>query len=226
MEIAESIFHALEIIGTIAFAISGAMIAIERRLDLFGVIFLGVITAVGGGIIRDMLIGRFPPAAFVNKEFVFVAIFTAALIFAAAYFAGKVYFKKAALLDTVNNIFDALGLGAFAVSGAMTGAAVGYGDNAFMCIFLGMLTGVGGGLLRDMMSLCVPFVLRKRIYAIAAITGAATYYYLNRLELHNAVSIFAGVGITVIIRILATVFKWNLPVAKGDAEDKTVLSRR
>ncbi len=226
MEITESIFHALEIIGTIAFAISGAMVAIERRLDLFGVIFLGVITAVGGGIIRDLLIGRFPPAAFVNKEYVFISIGSAAIIFVTAYFARRTYFKKVRLIDTVNNIFDALGLGAFAVSGTMTGIAVGYGDNAFMCVFLGMLTGVGGGLLRDMMSLSVPFVLRKRIYAIAAIIGACTYYFLYCLEAHNAVSIFAAVGITVAIRVLATVFKWNLPVAKYDLIPKSEIGKR
>lgn len=218
MNLETQIFYILEIIGTVAFAVSGAMVAVERRLDVFGVVFLGMITAVGGGIIRDLLLGRFPPAAFTNMEYVLTACAVSLAVFLVAYFADKTYFSKAKLAEDVNNIFDAIGLGAFSVSGTQIGIAAGYGDNTFLCIFLGMLTGIGGGLLRDMMSRSVPFVLRKRIYAIAAIMGAAVYYILNRNGVSSALSIFSGVGLTCAIRILATVFKWNLPIAEPAQE--------
>ncbi|MEG2009672.1 MAG: trimeric intracellular cation channel family protein [Oscillospiraceae bacterium] len=227
MEITEQIFYILELIGTLAFAVSGAMIAIERRLDLFGVVFLGVITACGGGMIRDILIGAFPPAMFLNKEYVLIACLVSIIVFFIAYFARRTYFSKVKRIDFVNNIFDAVGLGAFAVTGTRIGIASGFGDNAFMCIFLGLLTGIGGGLLRDMMSRSVPLVLRKRIYAVAAIVGGGLYYLLYLLELGNEIAIFAGVGVTCAIRILATIFRWDLPVAvplpetvEGEFSDK------
>ncbi len=213
MELSQQIFYILEIAGTVAFAVSGAMIAIERRLDVFGVVFLGMITAVGGGMIRDMLIGVFPPMAFEHKDYVLTAAAVSLVVFLIAYFARKTYFEKLKLIDDINNIFDAVGLGAFAVSGTRIGIFNGFGDNAFLCIFLGMMTAIGGGLLRDMMSRSVPVVLRKRIYAIAAISGSITYYYLRSFGLKDALSIFIAIGVVVLIRILATVFEWDLPVA-------------
>lgn len=218
MELTESVFYILEIVGTIAFAVSGAMVAIERRLDLFGVVFLGVITAVGGGMIRDILIGSFPPAMFINMEYVLIACGVSIVVFIAAYFASDTYIKKAQLIDTVNNIFDAIGLGAFSVTGTRIGISAGYSENMFMCVFLGMLTGIGGGLLRDMMSRSIPFVLRKRIYAVAAIAGACFYYLLYYFKAADTVAIFSSVSLICIIRILATKYEWNLPVAVSERE--------
>lgn len=213
MGLSESVFYILELTGTIAFAVSGAMVAIERRLDVFGVVFLGMMTAVGGGIIRDMLIGSLPPTAFVRMEYVLVACSVSVVVFLIAYFARRMYFEKAKRIDDINNIFDAVGLGAFAVSGTRIGVVSGFGGNAFLCIFLGLLTGIGGGLLRDIMSRSVPFVLQKRVYALAAIAGSASYYILSRCSVPDAVAIFAGLALTCLIRILATVFRWDLPVA-------------
>ncbi|MEG1404625.1 MAG: trimeric intracellular cation channel family protein [Oscillospiraceae bacterium] len=213
MELTEQIFYILEILGTVAFAVSGAMIAIERGLDLFGVLFLGVITAVGGGMIRDTLIGSFPPSMFINMEYILTACAVSLLVFFVAYFGGHKYHSRVATIDCVNNIFDAVGLGAFSVTGTRIGIAAGYSDNPFLCIVLGLITGIGGGLLRDMMSHSVPFVLRKRIYAIASLMGASLYFILYTLKVDDAPSIFAGVGLTCLIRILATKFRWDLPVA-------------
>lgn len=218
MGLTEQLFYILEIVGTIAFAVSGAMVAIERRLDLFGVVFLGVITAVGGGMIRDILIGSFPPKMFINMEYVLIACGVSLIVFIAAYFAGHIYFEKVKLIDTVNNIFDAIGLGAFSVTGTRIGISAGYADNVFMCIFLGMLTGIGGGLLRDMMSRSIPFVLHKRIYAVAAIAGACIYYLLFYFKVSDEVAIFSAVGATCLVRILATYYEWNLPVAIPEKE--------
>ena len=213
MELSQQIFYILEITGTVAFAVSGAMIAIERGLDVFGVVFLGMITAVGGGILRGVLIGVFPPMAFEHRIYVFTAAAVSILVFLIAYFARRTYFEKLKLIDGINNIFDAVGLGAFAVSGTRIGLQSGFGDNAFLCVFLGMLTAIGGGLLRDMMSRSVPVVLRKRIYAIAAILGSIAYYYLRQWGVRDTLSIFLTVGLVCLIRIMATVFEWDLPVA-------------
>jgi uncharacterized membrane protein YeiH len=222
MGLTESVFYILELTGTIAFAVSGAMVAIERRLDIFGVVFLGMTTAVGGGIVRDMLIGCFPPMAFVRMEYVLIACGVSLAVFLIAYFARRGYFENARRIDDINNIFDAVGLGAFAVSGTRVGIVYGFGENAFLCVFLGLLTGIGGGLLRDVMSRSIPFVLRKRVYAIAALAGSTAYYLLSRGPISDAVAIFAGLALTCLIRILATVFCWDLPVALplAEAENK------
>lgn len=213
MGLTEQIFYILELLGTVAFAVSGAMVAIERRLDLFGVVFLGVITAVGGGMIRDTLIGSFPPSMFLNMEYILLACAVSLLVFLVAYFGGRNYYAKIATIDCVNNIFDAIGLGAFSVTGTRIGIAAGYFDNPFLCIVLGLITGIGGGLLRDMMSRSIPFVLKKRIYAIASLLGASLYFALYTLGIGDALSIFMGVGLTCGIRILATKYRWDLPVA-------------
>lgn len=213
MDLTERVFYILELTGTIAFAVSGAMVAIERRLDVFGVVFLGMMTAVGGGIVRDMLIGSLPPTAFVRMEYVLIACGVSLIVFLIAYFARRTYFEKAKRIDDINNIFDAVGLGAFAVSGTRIGVVSGFADNAFLCIFLGLLTGIGGGLLRDIMSRSVPFVLQKRVYALAAIAGSVSYYILSLYSVFDTIAIFAGLVLTCVIRILATVFRWDLPVA-------------
>lgn len=222
MELTESLFYALEIVGTIAFAISGAMTAIERDMDLFGVLFLGLISAVGGGAVRDVLIGCFPPRMFVTMDYVLVAVLAAGLVFLAAYFAGGTYFKSVKRIDMVNNIFDALGLGVFSVSGTAIGLTAGFGENGFFCISLGLITGIGGGLLRDMMSRSIPLVLRRRIYALAALAGALVFFVLTRWGADHAVAAFSGIGATGLIRLLATHFEWNLPVA---APERTGIRR-
>ena len=106
-------------------------------------------------------------------------------------------------------ILEITGTVAFAVSGTRIGLQSGFGDNAFLCVFLGMLTAIGGGLLRDMMSRSVPVVLRKRIYAIAAILGSIAYYYLRQWGVRDTLSIFLTVGLVCLIRIMATVFEWD-----------------
>ena len=207
-------FNGVEIIGTVAFAASGAMLAIDRDLDLFGVLLLGVITAVGGGIMRDVLLGTFPPNAFSNSIYVAVAFVTALAVFLFAYLKEEPCWKQRARMDRIVNLLDAIGLGIFSVVGAETALNRGFAGNAFLCIFMGMMTGVGGGILRDMMSQTIPFVLKKRIYAVASIIGAATYYYLVRLEVGAPVAMLSGMLITVLIRLLATHYAWNLPRVK------------
>ena len=198
-------------IGTIAFAASGAIMAIDRELDLFGVIFLGVIAAVGGGILRDMLLGSFPPSAFVSSVYVLVAFLTSLVVFLFARFMGRRYWSSLEILDRIVNLLDAVGLGVFSVVGTQTAIGCGYMDNAFLCIFMGMTTGVGGGILRDLLSRTIPAVLKKRIYAVASIAGSALYFGLIHANVIGTLAMLSGMALTVVIRILATRFMWDLP---------------
>lgn len=213
MEFGEIFFAFLEIAGTISFAVSGAMTALEKRVDLFGVIFLGVTTALAGGIIRDVVIGKVPPAAFANYEFMMIAVITAIVVFMLAHKYRIHYHENVELINTINNVFDAAGLGAFTITGANVAISMGYKWNGFFVVFLAMVTGIGGGVLRDLMIGEIPFVLRKRIYAVASLAGGVVYYFLLKQKVDEMTAAFIGIGIVFGLRILATIFKWNLPKA-------------
>lgn len=198
-----------EIIGTVAFSISGAMLAIERNLDLFGVVFLGAVTAIGGGIIRDLLLGQIPPQAFLNYVYLLVAVITALGVFVISHWRSRRGKSIQFMNDTVLNIFDAAGLGIFSVIGVQNTVNAGFGDNAFFCVFLGLTTGVGGGMLRDVLSRSTPAVLRKHIYALASLAGALCYYLLQIYV--PAVSILVSTLLVVVLRVLASHYRWTLP---------------
>jgi len=206
---ADLLFFVTEMIGTVAFAISGAMIAIERKLDLFGVLFLGATTAIGGGIVRDLLLGQIPPRAFLNYVYMLTAVISAAVIFLLSYLNAKVEKPGPFLNDGLLNFFDAAGLGIFSIIGVQHTINAGFGENVFFCVFLGMLTGVGGGMLRDIMSQTTPAVLRKHIYALASIAGALSYYYLH--PYHDGLAILSTTLLVIVIRLLASHYKWTLP---------------
>ena len=206
----ETLFTALEAIGTVAFAVSGATVALQRRLDVFGVMLLGLTTALGGGCIRALLLGRTPPVMFSQPLYAVVAIATSLIVFLLAWYWRIGFFGHMVLIDRVNNIFDALGLGVFTVIGVRAGVAAGYGENAFLCVFLGLLTGVGGGVLRDMMSREIPMVLCRRIYALASIFGGAVYFLLQHLIPESAAALL-GILLIFLTRMLATRYRWSLP---------------
>ena len=148
----EAFFHCAEIVGTVAFAASGAMIAIDRELDMFGVLFLGITAAVGGGIVRDLVRGSIPPGAFRNPVYVAVAAATALAVFLFAWLNQRQYRLRHGQMDRIVNLLDAVGLGAFGVVGVESAAALGHDGYMFLCVFMGMTTGVGGGILRDIFS--------------------------------------------------------------------------
>lgn len=204
----------LELIGTVAFAVSGAVIAISKRFDIFGVIFSGTITALGGGIIRDILLSNLPPAMFRNYIYLIFAVCACLLTFIVAKILKTKFSENIIVIDKVNNVFDAVGLGVFTVVGINVAVSQGFGDNAFFVISLGMTTGCGGGILRDVIISEVPFVLKKRIYAVASIAGGIIYYTLH-IVLHQGELLSAISGILAIfaLRLLASVFKWDLPKA-------------
>ena len=205
-----------ELVGTVAFSISGAMLAIERKLDLFGVLFLGVITAIGGGIVRDLLLGQIPPKSFQNYVYLTVAVLSALGVFLICWNRNRVGRTMEFIDPVLLNVLDAAGLGIFSVVGVQNTMAAGFADNAFFCIFLGMTTGVGGGMLRDVLSRATPAVLRKHIYAIASILGAMAYYYL--LPFGMTAAILISTLLVVILRVLASHYKWTLPRIVPDRE--------
>ncbi len=218
---ADTIFFIIEIIGTIAFAITGVITAIEKKFDILGAIVLGTVTAVGGGILRDIILGYLPPLAFRNPVYALTAFLTSVAVFVLVYFTGKKIVRHFDVYSQVINFFDSLGLAVFVVTGINAAASCGFGDNAFLSVFVAVLTGVGGGVLRDILAGRVPKILHRRVYAVAAILGALIYYYLLEFNIFSqTVATIIGAGSVLIIRILATVFRWNLPSIKN-IEDET-----
>ena len=212
MLISDYIMAVIEVVGTVAYAVSGAMAAIEKRADLFGVIFLACVTAVGGGIMRDIMLGHFPPRTFFDMVNVSAAIATSVAVFLAARHWKEAYLSNTRAIDTIDNVFDALGLGAFTVMGVQIALESGLDGNCPAALFMGMVTGVGGGLTRDLIINEMPFVLKKRIYAVATLVGGLVYY-LMQSHTSTSAAAFTSMGVTFAIRMLATHYRWNLPSA-------------
>lgn len=215
----ETLFLIIEIIGTIAFAITGVITAIEKKFDIFGALVLGTVTAVGGGIVRDLILGYTPPMAFRKSVYAITAVITSLVVFVIAYFFGKRIQKHFDVYSQIINIFDSIGLSVFVVGGVNSAIACGFEENMFLSIFVATLTGIGGGVMRDIMAGRVPKILRKRVYALAAIIGAIIYYILIYYNICSSTSaIILGAGSVIVIRILATIFHWNLPTVKNLGE--------
>lgn len=210
----EDVMFVLELIGAAAFAVSGAMAAIEKKADIFGVLFLAVTTALGGGVIRDVLIGRIPPVMFVSYWYLLISVVAALAVFIDAYLRSEKYKLHLDKLDAVNNVFDAIGLAVFTVSGM--NAAMPVSDNVILVLFVGMCTGVGGGMLRDVMTNTMPKVLRKRVYAVASLIGGGLYYVMHVLDINQLLSVGCGMLVIFALRLFATIYKWNLPFVKLD----------
>lgn len=210
----EDVMFVLELIGAAAFAVSGAMVAIEKKADIFGVLFLAVTTALGGGVIRDVLIGRIPPVMFVSYWYLLISVVAALAVFIDAYLRSEKYKLHLDKLDAVNNVFDTIGLAVFTVSGM--NAAMPVSDNVILVLFVGMCTGVGGGMLRDVMTNTMPKVLRKRVYAVASLIGGGLYYVMHVLDINQLLSVGCGMLVIFALRLFATIYKWNLPSVKLD----------
>jgi len=211
MSVTEWILYILELIGTAAFAISGALCAIDRKLDMVGVIIIGCLTGVGGGLTRDIIIGRIPATMFVKREYVTVAAVTSLLVFIACYLRRGRYRQERPVMEQVNNVFDALGLSAFAVIAVEACTVDVTRGNAFMIISVATLNCVTGGVLRDVLTDAKPYVLCKHIYLLAALAGCALYYYLPKLGVDKVIVTFASMALVFAIRMLATHFRWEMP---------------
>ncbi len=196
-------------IGTIACGVSGSLMAVDKGMDIFGVLFLGAVTAVGGGVLRDVLLGRLPPQMFIDSEFLLAAVVTALLVFVLCYWLFARIQRSRERIDTIINVFDAIGLAAYSVVGARATVDMGYADNHLLVIFLGTTTAVGGGILRDMLCVQMPFVLYKRVYVLAAIGGCVAYDLLYPYD--GLLAMTVTIALIVAIRLLAAHFRWKLP---------------
>ncbi len=199
-----SLLLVLDLVGTFVFALSGATAGVTRRLDLFGTLVLSFVAGNAGGITRDVMIGSVPPAAISDWRYLAVSLL-----------AGLITFYRSAALDKLSSsvlVFDAAGLALFAVSGAQK--ALAFGLNPVMAALLGMLTGVGGGVVRDVLVAEIPVVLRSDIYAIAALAGAAVVVIGQLLQVPPTASTIVGALLCFGLRLMAIHRGWHLPVAK------------
>ncbi|WP_315122239.1 trimeric intracellular cation channel family protein [uncultured Clostridium sp.] len=199
-----SFMSVFEIVGTIAFALSGCMLGIKKQMDLFGTIVLAITTAVGGGVLRDILIGIHPPAAFVNPFFATISIITAVIVF--------ICYDRLNRLNNIIQISDAIGLGAFAAIGCSVAIENNF-TSTFIVVSLGLFTGVGGGILRDVFAQEIPFVFKKEIYAVACIVGGLSFV-AAREYFGNAVALYVCFFVTFIVRIISIKCNLQLPKAK------------
>lgn len=208
---------ALEIIGTISFALSGALTAIKSHLDVFGVAVIACTTAVGGGIMRDLLLGTVPPLIFTRFYIVLIAAITAVIVFVVSYVKRKTFSKMSEHVEAVNNAFDAIGLATFTIMGTeMAYVHQASQGNAFLIITVATLTAVGGGVIRDVLTNSTPYILKKHVYAIASILGSVVYYLLRLISGPTVILPTAvGIALVITLRLLATKFEWNLPRIKN-----------
>lgn len=199
---------ALEMIGTVAFAASGALTAMRKKMDLLGVIVLGVVTAVGGGMIRDILLGISPPLAFRNPLAVIVAIAVSVILFVPWVRHHLMHNQR--LFDTVLLVMDSIGLGVFSVMGIWNALDFSPERSTFLLVFVGVMTGVGGGVLRDILAGNTPYIFVKHVYACASLLGATVCALLWRV-VPNYVAMLTGMLCVLILRLLSAYFRWNLP---------------
>jgi uncharacterized membrane protein YeiH len=195
----------LDLVGTFVFALSGATAGVRRRLDIFGVLVLSFVAANSGGIVRDLLIGATPPAAISDWRYLLVSVLAGLLIF--------FWYPKLRHLKSPVLVFDGAGLALFCVAGAQK--ALVFGLEPVMAALLGMLTGVGGGVARDVLLSEVPAVLRAEVYAVAALAGAGVVVAGHVLGLPSAPMACAGAALCFFLRMAAIRYDWHLPVARA-----------
>ena len=206
----------VDLIGTIAFAVSGASVGIDHGMDLLGVNVLAVTTACGGGLLRDIIIGNIPPRMFQNPFYVGVAVLVANAVFIPMYLHQKMPKKLAPVWVAGLFLFDTVGLAAFTVDGVLMGISTGYSDNLFLLVILGFMTGVGGGVLRDVMARRIPDIFRKHVYALASICGGICMVVMLHLSCPQTLSMAVSFAMVILLRFLAAYFRWNLPKVNSD----------
>jgi len=205
-----NVLNVIEIIGTIAFAAAGALVGIQKKLDVFGVFVLALVTAVGGGIMRDIIIGITPPTAFLYPMSTIISLLTA--IFACFCYQWLNKLNKLILLC------DAIGLGAFTAAGANMAFIYEY-NRLFITIMMAVLSGVGGGLIRDIFVGDIPFIFRKEVYAVASIVGGICFFYTKPLLPGNG-PLYLCFFVTALIRIVSLKYNINFPVLDANAQQK------
>lgn len=196
----------LDIIGAFVFALSGGVRAVEHKMDAFGVLFLAFVASVAGGVLRDVLIGAVPPAAIASSHYLFIA----GLAALACFFG----YRQIQRLSAPVAVFDAIGLGLFAVVGARK--ALDAGLTPLMAAVLGMLTAIGGGIARDVLTVRVPMVLHREIYALAAFGGACVVTFGDAAGMPDTVTAPLGAILATAFRLLALNLDWHLPNGRAE----------
>ncbi|HEV2796939.1 MAG TPA: trimeric intracellular cation channel family protein [Nocardioides sp.] len=197
----------LDLTGIFVFAVSGALVAVRKNLDLFAALVLGGVTGLGGGFIRDVLIGATPPAALADWRYLLVPVAAGLMTF--------FFHASVGRLERFVTIFDAFGLALFCVTGALK--AVDYGLGPLPAALLGMVTGIGGGILRDVLAGRVPVIFEGALYATPALAGALVAVLLDRTDLPLGVVAAAGFSTCLGFRLLALVRGWSAPLPRGPA---------
>ena len=203
----EFFIYVLDLFGTMAFAVTGAFKAIEHKSDIVGIIILATITGVAGGTIRDIILGKFPPNSISDPSYVTITVISAVAIF----------FMFSRLKKHWNLFlkFDAIGLGVFTIIGATFAYNI-FGLNYLAIVLAGMLTAIGGGILRDVFVNEVPIVFIKELYASASFVGVSIFYLLLMAGIELYAATIAGILIITGLRLVAMKFNWNLPKVRGD----------
>lgn len=206
--IMDIIWYMFDMIGTIAFAVSGALVGVARKMDIFGMTVLTLATAIGGGIVRDVLLGYFPPNSLRNVVYVTVVLAVTVIVF-------LIYnsrYRKHAMGPRSRASYllaDALGLASFTVTGASAGFKL-YPELPIFIVLLGTITAVGGGIIRDMLAQRIPSVLKEDVYALPSIIGGIVYYLMVTSS-WDSMAVYGAFTVVLVIRLLAIKYNWSLP---------------
>jgi len=204
---AEVFIYVLDLFGTMAFAVTGAFKAIEHKADIVGIIILATITGVAGGTIRDIMLGQFPPNSMSDPSYVVITVITGIVIF----------FSYSNLKKHWNLFlkFDAIGVGVFTIIGATFAFHI-FGLNFLAMVLAGMITAIGGGILRDIFVNQIPIVFIKEFYASASFIGVTIFYLVLLAGLEFYIATILGIVVTTGLRLVAMKYNWNLPKVKGE----------
>ena len=203
----EQLLLIAELIGTVAFSLSGAAVALRKDMDLFGIIMLGECTALGGGVLRDVMLGIHPPSMFRTPIYAVTAAIAAIVVFLPQV---QRLLRGSRAYDIVMLLMDSLGLGVFTVAGIQTALAESEEYNSFVLVAVGLLTGVGGGVLRDVMAGERPYIFVRHFYACASLIGAIICVLLHNIMSMTAASV-VGAVLVMGLRLLAAAYHWKLP---------------
>lgn len=195
------IFSTLDILGTVAFAISGSLAAINKKFDFFGVLTIALATAIGGGTLRDLLIGNTPVTWLMNLQTFYIIVISSLLT--------MVFRRKLGILRTSLFLFDTIGIGIFTIVGIEKGLSVDLAP--IVCILLGTITACFGGVTRDILCNEIPVIFRKEIYATACLLGGMMFFILKYFSVNDNFIYIATAGTIIVIRVLAVRFRWSYP---------------
>lgn len=199
------IIYALDLLGTVAFAASGALAGVRRGMDLLGVVVLGIVTATGGGVMRDVLLNDTPPFCFKNELYLYLAVAASVLVFLTP--------RRFERMNRAMLLLDALGLGTFLVIG--TSKALNFHLGFMGAVIMGVMTATCGGLVRDLLSNQIPLILQHEIYASACVVGGALFYFLHQAGFPSSVNLTLSALTVIAIRGAAIMKGWQLPRRKA-----------